>query len=125
MKNLLILFSLGLILFSCSKENNKKWIVIDLKVKSVVTGEPLFCPLSIEYKMNKIGSKDTIFTINIGHTSENGFFFKEVEVPRRGHDFKLNIHHNCIFLFHGLYHFLYKIIHKCFHKVNCIFFLYY
>lgn len=73
MKKFLTYSVLLLLLFSCSKEKSKKWLVIDINMTNSTTGLAVNGSFELEYRQPKIVGEDKLVIEDLGN-SEDGKF---------------------------------------------------
>lgn len=86
----LSLFVLLLLLFSCGKAKSKKWLVADITVYDIHTGEFLECDLVLKWKSMETGVT-TWHSLNLGKTDANGKMHIEREISNKEENFTIDV----------------------------------
>jgi len=88
-----LLFSALFILFSCSKEESSKWLVVDLTVKNASNEAPKVARIEIQYAM-KVAWGYNVSKRDIGWTDESGKLYIEQQFPLKATNFAIYVYAN-------------------------------
>lgn len=81
-----------LVLFACSKETNKRWLVVQLLVKDNLSKLPLKARVEFQYNEPVLFGGSVTKTIKLGETDDKGWMFIEQHLSRKADNLKLNIY---------------------------------